>query len=299
LPPVRRGAYGTSIIIAHLRYVRHKLACGALARCHWTGILTVRVQIPQLRSADDFSGLRHHYRNRCYVPRNQWWAGSTPAQQRLIIFLTAKAYVTWPLIFVLAAAAWKRNVILTVGPLSVLPWMLMSLLAADDRPGNLTSYYSFPTIAAIAWPNIAFAMNKARMGLQLCTSILSIALFVLLGGMNHDNAPWRGLAIPNFQAIGSYETALRNVVARRQELGTLMVDDAVASLIPESLMTDEWTSQWAVDHLPDPDVVVYKDGAWNSANTMQVIKASGLKHRCEIENTPFFIASREGSSYCR
>jgi hypothetical protein len=243
------------------------------------------------------SGLRSTYLGDPIGSHLSW----SLVQERITTFLKDKAYATWPLILVLAAAAWQRNIILAVGPLSVLPWMLMSLLAVSDIAGNLTSQYSFPTIAAIAWPSIVFAMNKARMGLglQLCTSILSIALFGLLGGGNHDNAPWRGLAIPNFRAIGNYETALRNVVARRNEFGRLMVDDAVASLVPERLMTDEWTNQWAFDHLPNPDVVVYKDGAWDSANTMQVIDASGLTHRCQIENTPFFIASREGSSYCR
>ena len=78
-----------------------------------------------------------------------------------------------------------------------------------------------------------------------------------------------------------------------------MVDDAVASLVPESLILDEWAYQWAVNQLPNPDVVIYKDGAWDSANTMRVIKASGLTQRCRIDNTPFLIASREGTTYCR
>jgi shikimate kinase len=45
-----------------------------------------------------------------------------------------------------------------------------------------------------------------------------------------------------------------------------MVDDAVASLVPEYLITDEWTNQWLVDRIPNPDVVIYKNGAWDSAN---------------------------------
>lgn len=218
---------------------------------------------------------------------------------RVPVFFIDKAYVTWPLIFLLVVAAWKRNAILAVGPASVLPWMLMNFLAVDVNAASLKSHYSFPVIIAIAWVSIAFSMNRARISLQLCTSILSIVLFVSLGRGNHDDAPWRGLDMPNFGAIGTYETALRNVISRRAEFGRLMVDDAVASLVPESLMTDEWTNQWAFDHLPNPDVVVYKDGAWDSANTKRVIDASGLAHSCQIENTPFFVASREGSSYCR
>jgi hypothetical protein len=217
---------------------------------------------------------------------------------RVPVFFIDKAYVTWPLIILLAVAAWKRNAILAVGPASVLPWMLLSVLAASIFPGSLTSHYSYPVIIAIAWPSVAFSMNRARLSLQLFTSILSIVLFVSLGRWNHDDAPWRGLGVPNFGAIGTYETALRKVIARRNEFGRLMVDDAVASLVPESLMPDEWANQWAPDRLPNPDVVVYKSGARDSATTMQVIDASGLTQRCRINNTPFLIASREGSSFC-
>ena len=220
-------------------------------------------------------------------------------RQRLIVLLTAKAYVTWPLIFLLATAAWKRSPILAVGPIAVLPWMLISLLAVNESAGELTSYYAFPVIVAIAWPSIAFAMKRVGIVLQLYISVLSIALFVLLGGFNHDNAPWRGLGVPNFGAIGAYEIALRKVIARRNEFGRLMVDDAVASLVPESLTTNEWLYQWAADRLPNPDVVVYKNGAWDSASTMRVIGASGLTQRCRIDNTPFLIASGKSLSYCR
>jgi hypothetical protein len=93
--------------------------------------------------------------------------------------------------------------------------------------------------------------------------------------------------------------ALRNVISERKEFGRFMVDDAVASLVPETLIFDEWLYQWAADRLPNPDVVAYQDGAWESANTMRAIEAPGLKHRCQIDNTPFFIASREAPSVCK
>lgn len=108
---------------------------------------------------------------------------------RLPVFFIDKAYVTWPLIFLLAVAAWKRNAILAVGPVSVLPWILLSILAVSVDAASLTSHYSYPIIIAIAWPSIAFSMNRVRLSLQLSTSILSIVLFVTLGRGNHDNAP--------------------------------------------------------------------------------------------------------------
>ena len=77
-----------------------------------------------------------------------------------------------------------------------------------------------------------------------------------------------------------------------------MVDDAVASLVPEYLITDEWTNQWLVDRIPNPDVVIYKNGAWDSANIMRVIQASGLTQTCQVDETPFFLASREATFHC-
>lgn len=132
------------------------------------------------------------------------------------------------------------------------------------------------------------------MSLQLFISILSIVLFVSLGRWNHDNTPWRGLGAPNFSAIGTYETALRNVISGRKEFGRLMADDAVASLVPEALIRDEWQHPFVADGLPNPDVVIYKDGGGDTAHTMRVIEASGLTQRCRIDDTPFLIARREG-----
>jgi hypothetical protein len=54
-----------------------------------------------------------------------------------------------------------------------------------------------------------------------------------------------------------------------------MVDDAVASLVPEYLITDEWTNQWLVDRIPNPDVVIYKNGAWDSAKPCALSKLQG------------------------
>src|SRR5207248_2009409 len=133
--------------------------------------------------------------------------------------------------------------------------------------GALASYYSFPLVVTAAWPSVAWSFSRKGVLLQLATSVLSIMLFIGFGAHNHDNAPWRGLVLPDLGAVGGYEAALREVVARRGEFGRLMVDDAVASLIPSALVTNEWVAQWSVDHLPNPDVVLYLPGSPGSAGT--------------------------------
>jgi hypothetical protein len=124
-------------------------------------------------------------------------------------------------------------------------------------------------------------------------------LFVVCGGANVDEAPWRSLGIPDFGAVGGYERALRDAVSHREEFGRLMLDGAVVSLIPEAAGLNEWTWQWAMDRLPNPNVVIYMQGARDGAEVMEIMKASSLTHRCKMAGTPFVVASRAGTSFCR
>jgi hypothetical protein len=156
-------------------------------------------------------------------------------------------------------------------------------------------------IVTLAWPAIVLAAGGARLVCGL--SILSIVLFIALGGPNPDRRPWRLFRLPDFAAIGSHERALRDAVSRRDEFGRLAVDDAVVNLVSNSLKVDEWVLQWAIDKLPNPDVVIFKEDARGPLDTkaavQAAIEASGLTHRCRIGNTPFVVASRTGTSICR
>lgn len=211
--------------------------------------------------------------------------------RRGLLFLVDKSYVVWPLALILSVAAYTRNVILAVGPLSVLPWVALSLLAAEDVAA-FTSFYSFPTLIGIAWPCIAFAMGRAARSLQLIVSAFSIGLFVLFGAGNHDDRPWRKVNWPNLAGIGSYEDKLIAAIGHKNRFGRLMVDNAVASLVPNFLTVNEWAYQWAVDSLPNPDMVIYQRHAWDWKETEQVIRAAGLDKSCAIAGTPFVIATR-------
>jgi len=217
--------------------------------------------------------------------------------ERLELFVVDKAYATLPLTLVLGWAAWKRSYILAVGPLSVLPWTLMSLLAAQAAAA-FSSFYAFPLVIGIAWPSIALGLTCVPRYLQLLTSSASIILFVALASGNNDDAPWRGIAWPDLNASGAYETALESAVARRFEYGRLMVDNAVASLIPNSLRTNEWAYQWAHDSLPNPDVIIYWENGWDWPVTKKVVDAASLTHTCKIRGTPFVVASRHSDLNC-
>jgi hypothetical protein len=184
-------------------------------------------------------------------------------------------------------AAWLRNIVLAIGPLAVFPWILLSLLAAMPAPAMLDGYYAFPLIIALAWPSIAFSMGQGPLGLQIQTSVLSIALFIAVG----DWSGW-DLQVPSFSVMGRYEAALRVVISGQRRLGTIMVDDAVASLVPDSLKADEWTFQWSINHIQNPDAVVYRQNAYDAANTTRIIQESGLTQTTRIANTPFLLSRR-------
>ena len=133
------------------------------------------------------------------------------------------------------------------------------------------------------------------MGLLVVWPIL---LFAAIGGVNLDRAPWRSLDTPNLPAIGLYERTLRQAAAHRGQFGRLMMDGAVISLVPEAAALDEWTAQWAVDNLPDPDVVIYLPAARDRIETEKLLAQLDLVHRCTLPDTPFVVASRSGTSLC-
>jgi hypothetical protein len=76
------------------------------------------------------------------------------------------------------------------------------------------------------------------------------------------------------------------------------VDDAVASLISDALATDEWVAQWAIDHLLNPDAVLYFPDSWGAKVTMAAIQASELTQQCRIADTPFVLNVRPGAIRC-
>lgn len=206
-------------------------------------------------------------------------------------------YVVWPPLILMAIALWKRNLVLLAGALAPGPWVALALLAVRDTA--LVAYYAFPLVVTIAWPTMVKPREPFATRLQLVLAAVSILLFAMIGGPNQDRAPWRTFVFSDWSAVGRHETVLRDAVGRRGEFGRLMLDDAVASLVPEAAGLNEWTLQWAVDRLPNPDVVIYRQGGRDGAETAKVIAASGLTHTCRIVGTPFMVASRNGTSLCR
>jgi hypothetical protein len=207
---------------------------------------------------------------------------------RLGYILKVKAYDTLPYLLVVGAAILRRAPILAVGPVAVLPWLVMSLFAATPGPATLAGYYAFPLIIALAWPAVAFAHGCKTLRLQWAVSVLSTGLFVASGSWSH----W-DIRTPDVQAVGRYERALREAIQQQRAVGTIMVSDSVASLVPEALKPDEWANQWAIVHLPSPNAVIYRPDAYDALSTLAVIDASETKHTERIGDTPFFVVRQK------
>ena len=144
---------------------------------------------------------------------------------RLRYWLTRRAYVFVPL----AMLAPGRTP--AIGILVALPWLALSLIAANQPAGNLWDYYGFPLVFAFVWPLLlAQVASRFRLRLQLAMGGVSTALFVVVGllpfvgdGGSHDRAPWTHLVPPS-------ETRIRATQAALAAVPDALLDDGAASL---------------------------------------------------------------------
>ncbi|MCW2317033.1 hypothetical protein M2322_002587 [Rhodoblastus acidophilus] len=209
------------------------------------------------------------------------------------IFLMAKGYVVLPVLVLIVWALKTRDWRLLVAPLSVTPWLTLQALAVSPGASHLSDYYGFPAILALCWPTLAPV--RPRVWLQAFVSAGSILLFVTVGAFDKDMKPWAHFGPPPFAAIGRYEAVLRTEVAAARCHGRIMVDDAVAALIPERLNRAEWLHQLFVDGLRSPDAIIYMTNAYDSALTDKAIAVAGLTSRRNIVGTPFVVATAQGA----
>ncbi len=142
--------------------------------------------------------------------------------RRLVYWLTRREYIFLPLAVLLISAG--RTALggrrLFLGVAVCLPWLALSLVAAEQQAGDLWSYYGFPLVFMLLWPLLlaqpgSLAPPLRLLVLQIGMGGLSTAAFIAIGllphvgdGGSHDKAPWAHLWPPSWDAIRLTEESL-------------------------------------------------------------------------------------------
>ena len=153
-----------------------------------------------------------------------------------------------PALVTLAWALRTRDPFLAVGFLATIPWFVLNWTAVWKGAGVLYSYYAFPFAVGIAWPVIAALFRHGtavppkvvRNTLKLQTLLVIIGLFTwnessgaLAFGPTYL-ARWGSYRLqPETEAREQVREFDRRLRARPDELGTILADGAVMSLVTD------------------------------------------------------------------
>ncbi len=141
--------------------------------------------------------------------------------RRLVYWFTRREYIFLPLAALVISA--NRSELggprLFLGLAVSLPWLALSLVAAEKQAGDLWSYYSFPLMFMLLWPLLLGQLGPQvpprLLLLQIGMGGLSTAAFIAVGllphlgdGGSHDKAPWNHLLPPSWLSIRLTEASL-------------------------------------------------------------------------------------------
>jgi hypothetical protein len=209
-----------------------------------------------------------------------------------------RSYIYLPFLLTLSVAVWRRSLLLALGPLAGVPWVLLALVARSSIAGELTSYYGFPLMIGLCWPMVSGQPGLGgdqRLALRLCAAnlVLSVVLFAFSGGM-HDRRPWQSFGMPDLGRIAATETALDAVIANRQQLEPMIVDDAVGALRPSGFHRSELRvlMDFSDADIQALQVMVFQPVPWLAARKAQIIAQADLVWHYRILGTSLRLYSR-------
>ena len=192
----------------------------------------------------------------------------------------------------------RRSLLLALGPLAGVPWVLLALVARSSIAGELMSYYGFPLMIGLCWPMIAGQSGLGgdrRLALLKCVAnlVLSVVLFAFSGGM-HDRRPWQSFGMPNLGRIAATEAVLDTILANREQLGPMIVDDAVGALRPSGFHRSELRPlmNFSDAEIQAVQVVVFQPVPWLAVRKAQIIAQANLVWHYGIPGTSLRLYSR-------
>lgn len=222
---------------------------------------------------------------------------------RFPFFLNNRLYILIPIVISCGWAFAKRDLLLIVGTLSVIPWIVFSVMSKSDNPGLLTSYYAFPIILMVVWPAISYKMNRVLAikatpvyaERTLLGAILGCSIFFLPGSQFlHDTVPWESFGFDWYGKVERTHKRLEQFYNANVGRINFIADDPAVSILTDTLtipyrryefdITDEdRKSIEALVFLPAPR---WDERARKFINDLQ------LTHFCALEGTDYMVASR-------
>lgn len=214
----------------------------------------------------------------------------------------ASLHVLAPVVFLIVAGLAARDVRLLAGPISVLPWISLSVLAISYGAGILANYYAFPVMTALLWPAVVYAMDTGRRErprhhtvIYLTAAILiSLVCFIFARSHAQDSAPWRSFDYAWLTLRQPTEAALDAFWRHYPEqAGAVLVDDSVAALRPGLVEHSAWVyadtfSSTKADYA---DTVIYMPRG-DYARKRDLLDAHDYRYVCHYDSTYLTVRSK-------
>ena len=161
----------------------------------------------------------------------------------------------------------RRDATTAVGAIAVAPWVaLHTLFGLHITIWTMGYYYTFPVLAAVAWPTLLAlycrgparpAGNNAGLWWLQAVTLLMASLPTFSKDLPFHGSRFRAteftLPAPTTLQAGAYREFTRRLNAARPELGTVAANLAAIGLAPFTFKGSEWLRESV---LPDDAAVV-------------------------------------------
>lgn len=211
-------------------------------------------------------------------------------------WMVYRDYVVLPALVAVGWAIAHRNPQVVLGYAAFLPWGLLHLAAATPRLAALPSYYAFPFVLAGFWPLVGLHMAQrsgvARSPAEAIYGFMLLTLASLvpspeLHNPMHINLPADFFSPPSIARQGIMDRALTRL-AGTTELGTQVVDESVAALVP-----DLYRPSNVLPTRTAPDTVIYFADGFQSRLAREVAESAGLNRIYAVRGTAIRVAGRQ------
>lgn len=215
----------------------------------------------------------------------------------------ASLHVLAPVALLLAGGLATRDGRLLAAPLSVLPWIGLSVLALTYGAGVLANYYAFPVMIAVLWPAVVYAMDAPKGARRrsypvvwlTAAVLLSILCFGLARSHAQDAAPWRSFDFTWTKLRQPTETALDAFWRHHPDPAhSVLFDDSVSALRPGLVKHEAWlyADTLSPDRARAADTVIYMPrGAY--PHRRADLDAHGYDSACRYDQTHLVVRSKQ------